>query len=144
MCVPRIATDAECPQSNRPMNSQNQVLDFTAPDPLIMTPFQIGDYLTFSGRKVAEIICYAITVENLQIRTISGTDPTYIRVEDAIVRVFSTNPNAEIADTRFIDYLSDTTASVIMFALDVDHALVVSLSPALKPMRSLLILCRGN
>jgi hypothetical protein len=67
-----------------------------------------------------EIICYAIVAENIQITT-TGV-PTYIRMEDAIIGVFdpAIDAIAEFADTRFIGMLSDATASVSIFALDVD------------------------
>jgi hypothetical protein len=68
-----------------------------------MAPFKAGDFLTFSGRKVGnEIICYAITAENIQIRTTPGSNPTYIRMEDAIVGVYDPAlvGAVEFADTR--------------------------------------------
>ncbi|KAF2429528.1 hypothetical protein EJ08DRAFT_698246 [Tothia fuscella] len=121
MCVPRSATDALCPSSNRPLTAGAPQTSFQAPDPLVMAPFLPGDFLSWSGRKVGnEIICYAIVAENIQITT-TGI-PTYIRMEDAIIGVY--NPDligaVEFADTRFIGMLSDSTASVSMFALDVD------------------------
>ena len=64
-----------------------------------MAPFQVGDYLEFSGINVGgTIVCYAIVAPNVQITT-SGA-PTYIRVEDAIIGVFDGSANAEFGDTR--------------------------------------------
>lgn len=64
-----------------------------------MAPFQVGDYLEYSGVKVAsEIICYTIVAPNVQITT-SGV-PTYIRVEDSIVGVYDGGATSEFADTR--------------------------------------------
>jgi hypothetical protein len=92
MCVPRSANDPKCPQSNRLASN-----DFFIPDATMMVPFKIGDHLTFSGRKVGtEIICFEIVVENLQVRT-RPTQSTFIRVEDAIIGVFTINPNAEVS-----------------------------------------------
>ncbi|KAE9992619.1 hypothetical protein EG327_008362 [Venturia inaequalis] len=115
MCVPRSATDAKCPQSNRPTGN-----DFFIPDVTKLVPFRIGDHLTFSGRKVGtEVICFEIVVENVQVRT-RGTQSSFIRVEDAIIGVFTGDANAEMADTRFIGYFSDAAATASIFALDVD------------------------
>jgi hypothetical protein len=92
MCVPRSANDPKCPQSNRLAGN-----DFFIPDVTKMVPFKVGDHLTFSGRKVGtEIICFEIVVENVQIRT-RPTQSTFIRVEDAIIGVFTTNANAEVS-----------------------------------------------
>ena len=64
-----------------------------------MAPFVVGDFVEFSGIKVGgEVICYTIVATNIQITT-SGV-PSYIRVEDAIIGVFTANPNAEEADTK--------------------------------------------
>jgi hypothetical protein len=63
MCVPRTDPgagpgDALCPQTNRPRNTQGQaVTTFTmpdpalgvAPDPRLMAPLQVGDYVTYAG-----------------------------------------------------------------------------------------------
>jgi hypothetical protein len=77
MCVPRSDNDALCPSSNRPSGSNN----FAAPDPLVMAPFRVGDYLEIEGVKVGgEIIAYGITCPSVQITTPNG--PTYIRVEE--------------------------------------------------------------
>jgi hypothetical protein len=118
MCIPRAnVNDPKCPASNRPTATPN---DFFIPDVTKMVPFKVGDHLTFSGRKVGtEIICFEIVVENLQVRTRS-TQSSFIRVEDAIIGVFTTDPNAEMADTRFIGYFSDAAASASIYALDVD------------------------
>lgn len=61
-----------------------------------MAPFIPGDYITFSGIKVAdEIIAYSISSDNVQITT-TGT-PAYIRVEDAIIGTFDTQSPADVA-----------------------------------------------
>lgn len=77
MCVPRSDNDPKCPSSNRPAGSTS----FNAPDPLVMAPFKVGDYLEIEGHKVGnEIIAYGITCPSVQILTPNG--PTYIRVEE--------------------------------------------------------------
>ncbi|KAF2797557.1 hypothetical protein K505DRAFT_298215 [Melanomma pulvis-pyrius CBS 109.77] len=119
MCIPRSDADDKCPQSNRPDGATN----FAAPDPLAMVPFRVGDFIEYSGLKLgAEILAYAITAINVQVTTTaSSTVPNYIRVEDALIGVFDSAANVEMADIRFIGYLSSCTgASVTISAIDVD------------------------
>lgn len=85
-----------------------------------MVPFKVGDHLTFSDRKVStEIICFEIVVENVQVRT-RPTQSSFIRVEDAIIGVFTTNANAEMAGTRTVGYFSDAAATASIYTPDVD------------------------
>jgi hypothetical protein len=115
MCIPRSSDDPLCPQSNRPAGQRT----FAAPDPLVMAPFAAGDALEYSGIRVnGEIIAYEVTALNVQITT-SGV-PAYIRMEDAIIGVFSNDPNSEFGDTRFIGYVSDPSVSVLVNAIDVN------------------------
>jgi hypothetical protein len=103
MCVPRSANDDKCPSTQRPAG---QTI-FQAPDPLIMAPFMVGDYITFSGISDGEqIIAYSIVADSVQITT-TGV-PTYIRVEDAIIGTFDTQSAAEVApaDSRVCATLS--------------------------------------
>lgn len=73
MCVPRSASDPLCPASNRPTITATGTKQgtLTAPDPLVMAPFVVGDYIEYSGFKngAGEIICYAIVATNIQIVT---------------------------------------------------------------------------
>lgn len=93
MCVPRSADDPLCPSNNRPSASPN----FKVPDVLSMAPFKAGDYITFSGIRVAgEFIAYSITAESVQVLT-GDTDPTFIRVEDAIIGTFDKQDLAVVA-----------------------------------------------
>ncbi|ORY03223.1 hypothetical protein BCR34DRAFT_492561 [Clohesyomyces aquaticus] len=118
MCIPRGTSDPKCPSANRPGGTS-----FAAPQPLLMAPFLVGDYIEYSGIKNGgEIWAYAITAINVQITTTaSDTVPNYIRLEDAIIGVFDNNANVELADSRFIGYLSSCNgASVTISAIDVD------------------------
>lgn len=96
MCVPRSENDELCPSSNRPADDFN----FQAPDPLVMVPFVVGDFVSYSGVKnaVGEIVCYEIVAMNLQVTTTGN--PSYVRVEEALVGVYSDNGDAEIQETR--------------------------------------------
>jgi hypothetical protein len=70
-----------------------------APDALKMAPFQVGDYLEYSGINVGGmIVCYTINAPNVQITT-SGA-PTFIRVEDAIVGIYDGSANSEFGNSR--------------------------------------------
>ncbi|KAH7041564.1 uncharacterized protein B0I36DRAFT_282579 [Microdochium trichocladiopsis] len=118
MCVPRSPTDPLCPASNRPGNKQGI---FTALDPLAMAPFVPGDFVEYSGytNGAGEIVCFEITALNVQIST--GGAFSFIRVEDAIIGVFSGDGNAESARSRFIGYTSETAGSpVSVHAIEVD------------------------
>jgi hypothetical protein len=120
MCIPRSDADDKCPQSNRPTGGTN----FAAPDPLAMVPFRVGDFIEYSGIKNGgnEVLAHVITAINVQVTTsASSTVPNYIRMEDAIIGVFDSAANVEMADVRFIGYLSSCTgASVSISAIDVD------------------------
>lgn len=96
MCVPRSEDDALCPSSNRPADQRT----FQAPDALLMVPFVVGDYLNYAGVQNAagEIVCYEIIAMNVQVTTTGN--PSYIRVEEAQVGVYSNNSDAEIQETR--------------------------------------------
>ncbi|THW72408.1 hypothetical protein D6D19_06535 [Aureobasidium pullulans] len=115
MCIPRSSSDPLCPSSNRPAGRST----FAAPDPLKMAPFQVGDYLEYSGiNDGGTIVCYAIVAPNVQITT-SGA-PTYIRIEDAIIGIYDGGATSEFGDSRFIGYTSDPNAGISVSAIDVD------------------------
>lgn len=64
-----------------------------------MAPFQVGDYLEYSGINVdGAIVCYAIVAPNVQITTTGA--PTFIRVEDAIIGIHDGGATSEFGDTR--------------------------------------------
>lgn len=72
-----------------------------APDAAVMAPFRVGDYVEFSGVKLpnGEIACYSV-VANVDIRTASGSKPSYIRMEDALVGVIDTDTNVEFSQSK--------------------------------------------
>jgi hypothetical protein len=64
-----------------------------------MAPFQVGDFVTFSGfRRGAEVIAFSIVAQNVQITTLG--DIVYIRMELARIGIDNPSPNAEIAESR--------------------------------------------
>ncbi|KAL8389053.1 hypothetical protein RB595_008826 [Gaeumannomyces hyphopodioides] len=116
MCIPRNSTDPLCPLSNRPFTGPGT---FSAPDPLVMAPLQAGDFITWQGiRKGGEVIAFSIVAQNTQITTLG--DIVYVRMELARLGIDNPNPNAEIAETRFIGFVSNTAATVSLYAMDVD------------------------
>lgn len=71
----------------------------TAPDPMVMAPFQEGDFITFTGfRKGNEVIAFSIVAQNVQIQTLG--DIVYVRMELGLLGIDNPNPNAEIAESR--------------------------------------------
>jgi len=103
-----------------------------------MAPLLVNDFIEYVGFKAAngEIICYEIAALNVQITTVGA--PTYIRVEDALIGVYTGNGNAEVAESRvslepghsprhtliahlqFIAYTSDPSVSLSISAIDID------------------------
>jgi len=119
MCLPRSSDDAKCPDSNRPAGSTN----FSPKDPLAMVPIRVGDFFTYSGVKSGgEILVFEMAATNVQVTTsASDTVPNYIFVEDALIGVNDGAANVEVADHRFIGFLSSCSgASVTISAIDVD------------------------
>ncbi|TKX27708.1 hypothetical protein C1H76_0135 [Elsinoe australis] len=117
MCVPRSADDPKCPSSNRPAGQTS----FTAPDSLTMAPLKPGDYIEYSAIRVGgESIVYALVADNVQILT-TGVPP-YIRVEEAIIGVVDGQAaaNIELADTRFVGYISDASVAITISRIDIN------------------------
>ncbi|KAI3392026.1 hypothetical protein diail_6322 [Diaporthe ilicicola] len=115
MCIPRNETDPLCPLTNRPFAGPGT---FTAPDPLAMAPFQVGDFITFTGfRRGGEVIAFSIVAQNVQITTLG--DIVYLRMELGLLGIDNPSPNAEIAESRFIGFTSNNRATVSLYAMDV-------------------------
>ncbi|KAJ6523275.1 hypothetical protein DFH09DRAFT_938027 [Mycena vulgaris] len=119
LCIPRNATDAECPLTNRPLDGNGfHMTSFTfpapdlvvpgGPDPRIMVPLVVGDYITYSGTKTAEGILEVYALEaNLGIYTARGTQPRYLTCEEAIYAIVNPDPTVETGETRAVAFGSD-------------------------------------
>ncbi|GKT50687.1 uncharacterized protein ColSpa_10868 [Colletotrichum spaethianum] len=84
-----------------------------------MAPFQAGDFITFSGfRQGGEVIALSIVAQNVQINTLG--DVVYVRMELGLLGIDNPSPNAEIAESRFIGFVSNNRATVTLYAMDVD------------------------
>ncbi|KAK3337683.1 hypothetical protein B0T19DRAFT_351584 [Cercophora scortea] len=122
MCVPRSTNDTLCPLSNRPLvaGSTSPRRIFQAPDSLVMAPFMIGDFIEYRGYRTPAntMVVFEIVAWNVQITTVGA--PTYIRLEASLIGIYSADPNGEVAETRFIGFTSDSTATVSINAIDIN------------------------
>ncbi|KAI1311396.1 hypothetical protein F5Y03DRAFT_382143 [Xylaria venustula] len=116
MCIPRNTTDPLCPSTNRPFNGSGT---FSAPDPLVMAPFLPGDFITWSGiRRGDEVVAFSIIAQNVQITTLVNL--VYIRTEVALLGISNFNGNTELRESRVVGYVSNSLATVALYALDYD------------------------
>ncbi|KAK3401354.1 hypothetical protein B0T20DRAFT_450470 [Sordaria brevicollis] len=115
MCIPRNGSDPLCPMSNRPVlagGTRQGVL--VAPDPMVMAPFVVGDFVEYAGVWVGgEMVVYEMVATNVQILTPEGFPP-FIRMEDVLVGVYTADTNAEVAQTRFIGYTSAASGATTL------------------------------
>ncbi|KAJ6538225.1 hypothetical protein DFH09DRAFT_1324092 [Mycena vulgaris] len=131
-------TSAQCGQSNGnymcccilavlknpSVSSTFPASDFVVPggpDPRIMVPLVVEEYITYSGAKTAEGILevYALEV-NLGIYTARGTQPRYLTCEETIYAIVNPDPTVETGGTRAVAFGSDVGTTVEWFAIDVD------------------------
>ena len=86
-----------------------------------MAPFMVGDFIEYAGfwsRDRSELIVFEIVAWNVQITTTGA--PTYIRVEETLIGVYTSDTSGEVAETRFVGYASDPTVTVSINAIDID------------------------
>lgn len=84
-----------------------------------MAPFLPGDFIVYRGfRQGNQLICFEIVAWNVQITTQGA--PTYVRVEETLVGIYTPNTLGEVAETRFIGYVSDPSVTVSIMAIDID------------------------
>ena len=164
MCLPRTdpaaGDDPLCPQKNRPKGIGGNYLtiftmdqpDFAGAvidpkatcttsrpgaqrcDPLLMTPFEVGDYIAYSGNLVAEVDgTGAVTgqymnswgiIANVGVLTAPGTQPAYTAID---VMLLGTGgipdpllPQEAAVRTRIEGFTTDPTSFIDLFATDVD------------------------
>jgi len=91
-----------------------------APDSLVMAPFMVGDWIVYRGFRSAanEIVCFEIVAWNVQITTTGA--PTYLRVEETLVGVYTSDTSGEVAETRFVGVVSDPSVTISIQAIDID------------------------
>src|SRR3954451_1245724 len=153
MCVarfdPAVATDSLCPQWNRPVDPQTGAYQtiFTMPPPPAVSPtpaaggpmpppdatqqapFQVNDYITYSGTLVRDssggqyISAHTIIAE-LGIYTSPGTMPAYVAIDDMLLGVGG-NPNPlfpqeAVEKLRITAFTTDPSQLIDFYAVDVD------------------------
>ncbi|KAJ7028589.1 hypothetical protein C8F04DRAFT_1290541 [Mycena alexandri] len=134
LCIPRNSTDADCPLTNRPLDGDGFYLTTLhvtfgnpatvapgEPDPRIMAPLVVGDYITFSGLKVPGglLAVYSLSA-NLGIYTAAGTKPAYISPATATYAIQVADPTVEAGETRATAFVTDPSTPVEWYAIDVD------------------------
>ena len=160
MCTPRFAPptpDSDCPQTNRPPDPASPsgfamiftmpaIANVTAgsPDPRKMAPFEIGDYVSYSGILVTDdatqptvapappaagaaplgtYIAAFQVIGNVGLFTAPGDSLAYVATDVFILGVGG-NTVAGAAEatvrTRFEGFTTDPTRNILLYGLDVD------------------------
>lgn len=168
MCLPRtdpaIADDPLCPQAQRPIVSPgppvvyagsvqmndptNPGLIGVPPDPLKQAPFEVGDYVTFSGNLVKEspaggfalgdgatvgpwpgaaatYLSAHTLVNNVAIYTWPGTNPAYVALDVTLMGTGGVTVvgGTEAANrTRFEGFTTDPSRFIHLYGMDLTSA----------------------
>jgi hypothetical protein len=89
------------------------------PDPALMAPLVVGDYVTISGQMIGSIFEVNNLDANLGYYTAPGTQPSYVVVDEALFGI--TFPvTADPPETRAVAFHTDPSTPVRWFAQDVD------------------------
>lgn len=139
MCIPRVTLDPKlpnnpddplCPQSNRPpgtmiftMSDPRLPINPGATDPNLMAPFEIGDFVTYSGYLSGNTVIAHSVVANVGIYTVAGTSPAYVAIDVAILGTggSSVTGAAEATiRTRFEGFTTDISRNILLFGVDKD------------------------
>ncbi|KAI3618996.1 hypothetical protein WG66_000447 [Moniliophthora roreri] len=140
VCIPRtdpaVEDDPLCPKKNRPIDGAGKpVSGFTfgappvregQPDPNLFVPLAVGDHIIYAGTLVKDpdsderiIAAYEIDA-NLGIYTAPGTVPAYLVITEALQAGIDGSQRGEIQETRVEGYTTDETATIEIYAIDVD------------------------
>lgn len=161
---PKIANDSLCPQWNRPTDpftgASATIFTMSAapagamdangvthqvgypnppfkPDPFEQAPFEIGDFVTFSGTLVNDAPCLTgmplsscqylsahTLVADLGIWTSPGTTPVYVAVENTLIGMGGTPnplfPQEAVEKFRMDAFTTDPTQILDAYAVDVN------------------------
>lgn len=154
MCLPRSAADPECPESNRPKQGAAALGSFvmgstdlpptpagapsvphcSACDQTKQAPFEVGDYVAYSGIYQEDaggnrfIVAHTM-VASVGIYTAPGVDPAYIVQDTSLVGtrgVTITNPTLPPQETqdrfKLEGMTTDPSRAIDIYAIDVDTA----------------------
>jgi hypothetical protein len=146
MCVsrgPAAGSDPLCPQANRPPGATPSgfqmiftmvpvaaVVPGVSTDPRLTAPFEVGDYVTYSGILVSDpppattsYIAAFQVIANVGIYTAPGTDPAYTALDVMLLGVGGQTV-AGLAEattrTRFEGFTTDPSRNILLFGIDVD------------------------
>lgn len=159
MCLPRTAptvdavtgarttNDLLCPEENRPLDPNGAFVgSFTMsppagvyPNPNVMAPFEVGDYVTYAGSLVNDaadpttspwpatgsagtyISAHTIT-NNIAIYTAAGTSPAYVSVDVGLIGTGGLTiigATEAVARTRFEGMTTDPSRPIHLYGVDV-------------------------
>jgi hypothetical protein len=156
MCVPRVApsptaSDPLCPETNRPIDpltglhqkiftmNPNPVPAGFGLDPMVAAPFEVGDFVTYSGTLVKDgdqpsagpvpalgqtYISAWTVIANLGIFTSPYNDPVYVAIDVAILGVGGAPlpglPQEATVRTRFEGFATDIQRPIDLAGIDMD------------------------
>ena len=169
MCLPRsnpfnpdgtvnpLNDDPKCPQVNRPKSSDGKSyltvftmdalpVDGSAPtgtNPLLMAPFEVGDYIDYNGNLTAEVdpttgapVIDPVTgvqglyvnawgvINNIGLLTAPNTQPVYTAIDVMLLGVggipLANMPQEATVRTRIQGFTTDPTSFIDLFATDID------------------------
>jgi hypothetical protein len=89
------------------------------PDPRLMVPLTIGDYVTITGTMNGGTVEVNNLIANLAIFTAPGTKPAYVSCESVNYGIVTTQAG-EFAETRAVAWTTDPSVTIQWFAMDVD------------------------
>ncbi|KAF9026950.1 hypothetical protein BDZ89DRAFT_1067279 [Hymenopellis radicata] len=122
---PAVELDILCPDYNRPVDASGTPLTgFGTARPESLCSLKVGDFIIYSATLVqdanGERLLAAYTIDaNLGIFTTPGTIPAYLRIETLQAGI-NGDPAGEIAQTRVEGYITDETATISIFVIEVD------------------------
>jgi hypothetical protein len=146
MCISRtdpvVADDPLCPQRNRPidpvtkaystlftMPAPGPTLAPTDPDAAQQAPFEVGDWVEYSGTLLKDAagqqyISAHTVIANLGIFTAPGVMPAYVTIEAMSLGVGGTPnplfPQEAVEKLTMVAFTTDPTSLVDIYAVDVD------------------------